>query len=342
MSKFLLILVLFIGAAVFLYTVPGRIAGERPQQSFEEAHAGQTSISAAAPESERITRLRSDVNANPENNSARLALAVALLSERQPGQEGNSEVVLEAVDQLRTILETEPNNRGALLVLADISFDQLLFAEAKKYYQKVLEIAFDAEVERRYAMTLSFLGDTEQSLEIFDRQLAETPDSFELHSFKGLSLARSGNDEEATAALTRALELAPNDDARVRIGAFLAMVEGNSEAKISRDTEPTDSQHSKGTPASTTTAPSAKSLSALEQYLVENSVTGPKLVSVDCAEGVCDVQLRNFPIAVMPEFVREKFLANLKEAAAKDQIDKVRIIEADNGEILTEVVVAGS
>ena len=122
-------------------------------------------------------------------------------------------------------LSIEPEVRQALLD-AEHAESKRAHLEAEKHYERALSVARNAEskalAHREYGSTLVFWGEEERALVQFRASLEADPNQARVWHDSGVLLSRSGRQEGAQRALSKAVELAPADPRpRIALAALL-------------------------------------------------------------------------------------------------------------------------
>jgi tetratricopeptide (TPR) repeat protein len=297
-----------IGAtSVVLFTVAwysqAALTGTAPTEKFKGA---DSSPQAAAELDAELKRLKEVAEKTPKEKAGWVAYAQALgmrLSEKGAPRE----LVFEAIGALRQILDIDPNDKDALLTMAEISFQQQAFAKSAEFYEKYLSLVpEDIDIRARYASSLSFVGKFDESLKELERVLTVKPTHFHALAYSAVTYAEMGNRAKAKEVGARALKSAPNEEAKARFSDFLESLD-----KPESDAPKGDShQHA---------APS-KEFDGVTQAVVDhvkgNPVAGKKFVDAKLSSpDTLVISLDNFPMSAMPPFVKQKFVNGIKEKA---------------------------
>lgn len=206
------------------WSLQSSLAGKRPTNEFkhepEAAHSGGAKAMAA--NSPRIKELRALVAAEPDNKKAWYNLAAALVMETFKDKEAPPQLIFDAISALRKVLEIDPAHTGALLLMANISYDRQAYAKAAEFYKKYLDIENDDyDVKVRYATAISFMGQHDEAIANLKEVLKSMPDNFQAKANLSMTYSQMGQREEALKIGEEALTLAPSDQARIRFEKFL-------------------------------------------------------------------------------------------------------------------------
>jgi tetratricopeptide (TPR) repeat protein len=217
------------------------------------------------------------------------------------------ELALEAVDVLGRILRRMPDDSEAMVMMADVSFDQRAFSKAEELYKKYLEqVPGDVGARARYASTLTFLGKFDDSIRELDGILIKEPKNFPAKAYLAITYAQQGNIDKAKAVAQEALDLAPSQEARERFSAFVTSLE--SAPKESSDETPGPMAESgNGAPFENPIVAAVRN----------NPVAGSKFVRAESeGDGTLRLFFSDFPMQAMPPFAKEKFFQGIKDKAA--------------------------
>lgn len=289
-----------------------------------------------ASEDPQLAVLRESIEKEPQNLE-KLKMLAGMLGDKlreNPGVGGP--VVFEAIDVLSRILAIEPNDPGALVMMADVSFDQRAFTKAKEFYEKYLKLEpTNLGARSRYASALTFLGEYDNSIKELDSVLKEDPKNFPAMAYLAITYAQRGDLGKAKELGTTALSLAPSDEARARFSAFVTSLNGDGAAGSSA---PSASQPS---PA---TVPAQSGIEGFSAMIKANPVAGPKFARAELGKsGEMKVFFRNFPMGQMPPFAKEKFFGTVRAAinsAKLEGVSKISFIDDATGATMEEIPVA--
>ena len=265
----------------------------------------------------QINALRADIEKDPQNLEKLKMLAGMLGDHIRENPTGSQGVVFEAIDVLSRILSISPNDPGGLVMMADVSFDQRAFTKSKDFYEKYLKIEpNNLGARARYASTLTFLGDYENAISQLNTVLKTDPKNFPAMAYLAITYAQKGEVAKAKEIGTKALSLAPSEEARTRFSSFMAALDQGGAQSNS--------------PARGNVTSEVAGLSGVEGFVAKvkaNPVAGPKLVAhEDSKNGDLKLVFKDFPMDKMPPFAKEKFFGSLKQAAEAAKLDKVTTI----------------
>ena len=270
----------------------------------------------------QIDALRSEVEKDPQNMEKLKMFAGILGDKLRNNPSAPPALVFEAIDVLGKILAISPNDPGALVMMADVSFDQRAFTKAQDFYERYLKLEPDNLGARaRYASTLTFLGQYDKSIKELNGVLKADPKNFPAMAYLSITYAQSGDLTKAKEYGATALNLAPSDEAKARFSAFMNTLGGGAAAQSDspvRGNVPAKSAETLGAPSG---------LVGFISTIRANPIAGPKFVRYEEKKsGVLRLFFRDFPMGQMPPFAKEKFFGSLRQAAKASKIDGVRSI----------------
>jgi tetratricopeptide (TPR) repeat protein len=310
------------------------VRGERQKPT---ANHPDTQAKVGAPEIDegpQIAEMRARIEKEPDN-LANLKMFAGMLGDKLRATPGvSSPLVFEAIDVLSRILQREPNEPGALVMMADISFDQKAFNVALDFYQRYLKIeGGDLGARARYASTLTFVGRYDDSILELNSVLKSDPKNFPAKAYLAITHAQKGDTERAKQVASEALALAPSEEARARFSAFAASLDSTTPKR--------GNIAEGGDKAATSLAKGEASVGGvgLERFVAlvkANPVAGSKLAGYQLKDnsGVMELSFRAFPMAAMPEFAKQKFFNGLKsglEQSGLSDVTEIRFLDADSG-----------
>lgn len=287
----------------------------------KDAQAGKHHSEAApaqSPEDPQVALLREELEKDPQNIEKLKMMAGILGDQLRENPGASNGVVFEAIDVLSRILAQQPNDPGALVMMADVSFDQRAFTKAQEFYERYLKLEPDNYGARaRYASTLTFLGDFDKSIAELNAVLKKDPKNFPAMAYLSITYAQQGNIPKAKELGSEALNLAPSDEARARFSAFVTSLNGQ---------QPTSTSPSRGNVPTQQVAPQGTGIEAFVSQVKANPVAGPKFIGHEESKGELKLTFKDFPMSQMPPFAKEKFFGSLRKAAEQAKITDVKTI----------------
>jgi tetratricopeptide (TPR) repeat protein len=326
-------LVLF-GAALGLQVVARE--GRVKPAAHPVGNAQERAEAPAVTESPQLAAMRREVERSPEDVTKLKVLAGMLSDVLRSNPEAPQQLVFEAIDTFSRILQKEPNDSGALVMMADLSFDQKAFTKALDLYERYLsQEPDDLGARSRYASTLTFLGRYDDSVAELGKVLAREPQNFPAMAYLAITYAQKGELLKAKAIGTDALRVAPSEDARARFSSFVSSLDPGNAG--------TQSQQASSAQPAAAPADVSSAVASFIKVVASNPVAGPKFAGyVQPAESILQLKFSNFPMAQMPPFAKQKFFTGLKKALAQSnlsQIEQLEFVDAATGEVMERLKV---
>lgn len=269
-------------------------AGTKPTLPYVEAETEQSAWDINSdPE---LVALKAEVNKTDSSLEALRKYGSALLERMRTMQKPPSAILFEAMDVMTSILKVVPDDSIALVSMGDIAFNQQIFDKAVSYYQAYLRKNPEEDpVRARLASALTFLGKGDEALKELRFVLDRKPNDFHALAYTAITYAQMGKKAEALKYGDLALAHAPNDEARERFSSFLSSIKSSAAADTSASKSEDNSIAGK-----------------LSTFLKANPVAGQKFVRVeDSSPQEIGLYFRDFPMAAMPEFARNKFIQGI-------------------------------
>lgn len=295
------------GAAI---TSSDHLIGKAPTK--KQAFAGHGMVEESQPslpEDEETKKLRAEVEKDPSNIEAKKNLVTKLWDNLAEAEYAPLNGMFDIIDLLGQILEAEPNDKTALIMMANLSFNQKIFEKSALYYKRYLTVVpDDFEARSSYASSLTFLGKFDEAIKELDTVTKKNPNYFQALAYKTIALAQMGKTDEALKLGKVALAKAPSDEARDRFAQFV-----NSIAPANED--------------------------AVTGFVKNHQVTGPKYVRSDKKEdGTLNIYMKDFPMDQMPPTMKDSYTAKVKAAAKSDPtIKTVFFIDENSKAVLATI-----
>ena len=293
----------------------------------------------ALPEDPQVAVLREQLEKDPQNIANLKMLAGILGDKLRNDPHGSNSTVFEAIDVLSRILAMEPNDPAALVMMADVSFDQKAFTKAQEFYERYLKLEPDNHGARaRYASTLTFLGQYDKSISELNSVLKQDPKNFPAMAYLSITYAQQGDFSKAKETGSAALNIAPSDEARARFSAFMTTLEAQgvtSSSPARGNVEPAK--------AAQGALPVGAGVVGFVAQVKANPVAGPKFVGHEEVKDDLRLTFKDFPMSQMPPFAKEKFYGSLKKAAQEANISQVRtisFIDLASGKVMDQISLA--
>jgi cytochrome c-type biogenesis protein CcmH/NrfG len=211
------------------------------------------------------------------------------------------------------VLERDPKNTDALRGLGSVHFELEEPAQAIALYERYLAIKpDDPTVRTALAAAQVSAGAFEKALAILRDVIAKKPDVWPAHYYLGIALESQGDHAGGLAAMRKARELATEDGVKAQIDATITRMGGTASAP----------------------APSRTPFQAtVEKALRDHQIMGPRIARIDWqGPGSARVMMRSFPMAAMPDEVKQKFTSRLA-----DQLRDAAKTSAPGGPVRLEI-----
>lgn len=229
----------------------------------------------------------------------------------------------------RHVLDRDAKDKDALRGLGNVAYDRNDPATAMEYYRRYLEVdPGDKSVRTDMGTMLLAAKKPEEAIRAYQNVLQEDPTFFQAQFNLAIAYRASGQNDLALAALHRAREVAPDDEARTRVDTILNTA-GHAEPGAAGGGGETG-----GTLRD-----------AVEAVFRSHPIVGPRIDAIRWdSDQQATVTLREFPMEGMPPMVREKFVSRLtsgigeskKRFDFKDEI-AVDIVDAASGATMLTV-----
>lgn len=259
-----------------------------------------------------------------KNNSDDYLLHLELARSIQKDAFGNSDpnVLMQAVDEYKKVLQLKPDYPDALLGLAGLCMDAGINDQASKYYESYLKVRpDDLDTKTDYALSLV----EGNKLDLAEKILLENISKEKsLKNILALSLVykAKNNIPQALDLANQALALATTTEDKENVNEFIVSIN-----KINK-------------PDTTNLSPAK----LIESYFREHQIIGPK-VSQIVWKGLNQVNivLNNFPIENMPSFAKDKLISNILEKfKILPNIITIKFISAESEKELLSIEVGSS
>ncbi len=256
-----------------------------------------------------LAALRSDLDRSPQDLGVLRQMAAFLGEKLRNRPDAPPALVFEAIDVLSRILTLSPDDPDALLMMGDVSFDQKAFTKAVEFYERYLKLEpNNLGATARYASTLTFLGRYDDSIKQLDSVLVRDPNNFPAMAYLAVTFAQKGDMTKARDLGAKALQLAPSEEARARFSGFVDSLSAQPDAA--------PKGVSQQPPQRVATQGDEGGISQFVATIKGNPIAGPKFVRYDnSTPGIGKLVFRDFPMAQMPPFAKEKFFGSVKNSA---------------------------
>lgn len=237
-----------------------------------------------------------------------------------------------ALSSYRHLLELAPNDLDALRGVGNIYYDFEEYGKAVEYYQKYLTFnPEDPSVRTDLGTMYLYTNDADQAIAEYQKVLAKNPDFFQAYFNLGIAYQEKGEAAKARESLVRAKALTTDKNIHSKIDEVLAQFGGSS--------SPTP------TAAPSTNPARSPFQQAVEKLFRSHEIMGPRINRIEwSAPADARVFFQNFPMAAMPQEVRERFLGKLrsqvteaKSANSVAETTKIELIDADTNQIMETI-----
>lgn len=308
---------------------------KRPTQPFvasEQGKAGSphtAQVESAEPVADAtLDKLRADLKTDPNNVAKLKAVAMRIGELLRDRPSTPSALALEAIDALSSVVKQTPEDAEALILMADVSFDQRAFDKAREFYERYLKLApEDLGARARYASTLTFLKKFDESIAELQKVMSVDPNNFPAKAYLAITYAEKGDLRKAKELAQAALAAAPNEEAKARFSKFVQSLEASE-----KEGAPDQTSALSASPALNDAANND-----VTKHIANHPIAGSKFVRAELtASGDLKIYMKEFPMAAMPPVVREKFSAGIK-VKMPSSMAKVILVDEPSGEVMAEV-----
>lgn len=228
---------------------------------------------------------------NPDDYQLHLVLARSIQQEAFSNSDPN--ILMQAVDEYKKVLQLKPDYPEALLGLAELCMDAGILDQATKYYESYLkQKPDDIAVKTDYALSLIESNKLDQAEKILKENVAQDKS---LKNLLAISLVYKAKADIKTALdyANQALVLAISVEDKTKVEEYITSI----------STKKADPDNDNISPAK-----------LVEQYFKGHEIIGPKVAQITWKNlNQVDIALSNFPIENMPPFAKEKMINNIKE-----------------------------
>ena len=311
---------LVVGIGLWVFVLQTEPFAPPPTLSTEASTGGsalpQNHPQVALPEevTSRIAELVAQANAAPQDPNAWRTLAEVQFRASQIDASYRSA----ALASYRKLFELAPSDLDALRGLGNVYYDLEEYQKAIEHYQRYVTLKpDDAGVTTDLGTMYLYTGQVDQAIGLYQSVLAKQPNFFQAHFNLGIAYQEKSLPAQAVASLQRARSLTDNTNIQARIDQLLA--------QFSSGTIP-----SRTSPATNTSAPPFQQ--AVESLFRSHEMMAPKIVRIEWPSHTeAKVFVRNFPMAGMPQTVRDSFRKKLQghitDAQQKNGISGVVTVE---------------
>lgn len=275
-----------------------------------------------------------------------------------------------ATQAFEHVLGIDPKDLDGLRGLANVAYDRQDRTKAIEYYGRYLALKpDDPEVRTDLGTMLFESGDKGRAMIEYQRVVEKNPKFFQAWFNMAVLEDSQGNREAARKNLEKARDFATEDAVKQRISALLeATAGGKSFAEAADQVQQQAAAASTAQPAGAASggipagvpgpdaaaagaaAKAAAAAATTYQGAVEalfrgHAIAGPKVVSVDWpAPDRVRVTMNGFPMAQMPETMRNGFLDKMKRGAgeararfAGSPATTIDLVDQSSGEVMATI-----
>jgi hypothetical protein len=233
-----------------------------------------------------------------------------------------------AASAFEHVLEREPKNVDALRGVANVHYDRNEFKEAIPLYERYLALKPD-DLSAQTDLGTMYLsaGDPKRAMSLYRDVLRQNPKFLQAHYNMAVAYHRQGDDPSALTELQTARSLADDDDVRRQIDEMIAGLNGEPPPPKA-PSAPVEAPATAGSPFQT----------AVETTFRNHPIMGPRIARFEwTGPGIGRVLVRDFPMAAMPDNVRDMFTGKLA-----DQLRSAQSSHPVEGEVRVEIADASS
>jgi tetratricopeptide (TPR) repeat protein len=326
--------VLLVGGVVVAIGVrnpktPPSVPGKQGAAGGGQLPAGHPPISVPDDVKQSIAKMAKDAEAQPDN----IPLWQQLAEVQYRASEMDPSYLAEAQRALEHIIEQQPSNAEALRNLGNVAFDREQPTKAVEYYTRYLVLKpDDKNVQTDMATMMLAAGKVDEAIAAYQKILASDASFFQAQFNLGLAYQKAGNQVQAVAALQKARALAPDEKVRGQLDQMIGRVQKTGTVSA----------------AAASGAPSAAAgtlREGLEEFFRSNQIIGPKLDRFDWADEThVRVLVSEFPIAAMPDDVRQRFADRIREQIKEQKQAhqtstpvQVQLVDSTSGEAMETI-----
>lgn len=272
----------------------------------------------------RIAELVAQANAAPQDPNTWRTLAEVQFRASQLDASYRSA----ALDSYRKLLALAPSDLDALRGLGNVYYDLEDHHKAIEYYQRYLALKpDDASVTTDLGTMYLYTGQVDQAIALYQSVLARQPGFFQAHFNLGVAYQEKGLPDQAAASLQQARSLTDNAAIQGRIDQLLE--------QFSNGAAPSRT-------APTTNSPVSPFQQAVEALFRSHEMMAPKIVRIEwLSQTQARVFFRNFPMAGMPQTVRDSFreklrgqIVDARQKAGVSGLATIELIDMDTQQVM--------
>ncbi len=302
-----------------------------PQASTGGSALPQNHPEVALPEEvkRRIAELVAQANAAPQDPNAWRTLAEVQFRASQLDASYRSA----ALASYRKLFELAPSDLDALRGLGNVYYDLEEHHQAIEYYQRYLALKpDDASVATDLGTMYLYTGQVDQAIAFYQSVLAKQPTFFQAHFNLGVAYQEKGMPDQAVASLQQAKSLTDNTAIQARIDQLLEQFSNGTAPSRTASPPPNRGGQGEASPFQ----------QAVEALFRSHEMMAPKIVRIEwLSQTQARVFFRNFPMAGMPQTVRDSFREKLQSqlSAARQKtgssgLATVELIDIDTRQVM--------
>ncbi|MBU6280597.1 hypothetical protein KGQ64_00045 [bacterium] len=271
------------------------------------------------------------------------------------------------------VLQIDPKDLDGLRGMANVAYDHQDRAKAIDFYGRYLAIKPDDSEVRTDLGTMFFeSGDKGRAMLEYQRVVEKNPKFFQAYFNMAVLEDSQGNRDAARKNLEKARDLATEDPVKQRISGLLAATEGGKSFAEAADQLqqqaaaapppappgaagsppggppgglPGPNAAAAGAAAQAASAAATTYKGAVEALFRGHAIAGPKVVAVEWpAEDRVRISLNGFPMAQMPEGMRNGFLDKMKRGAADARArfagspaTTIELVDQSSGDVMATI-----
>jgi tetratricopeptide (TPR) repeat protein len=295
------------GLIIFVQNIEGRM---RPIKIAD-------SESFSIKEDKKLDTLRAKVVLQGGNEASQLELATLLINNAKISTDkvDKAKYMSEAFGILQSLALSEPKDPDIFLYLGDLAFDMQRFEVAKTSFSKFLQLKPNENATRiKLGSTLTFLGEFKQAKKELFSVLVKEPENFQANAFLFINYAQQGKIKTAIEYGDKALSFAPNQEAKDRLNKYLISLKENLNKNDSHN--------------------NSNWITTVSNFLQKHPMLNQKFMNIKTKDKILSITIRNFPMQVMPDGVKDIFIGKISALIPKDEIIKIEFIDGDSGKIM--------
>ena len=241
------------------------------------------------------------------------------------------------------VLDKAPDDLDSIRALGNIAYDRNDPTRAMEFYRRYLKLKpDDLGIQTDLATMMLATKQYDAALEGYQAVLRADPNFFQAQFNLAIAYRAKGEDALALAALRRAREVATDDETKQRVDQLLAHVSSGGAAPAPGEGQVAG--EGGGGAGGGAGGGGGDMHSAVEAIFRSHPIAGSRIDRIDWTGDDAKVVLREFPMASMPPFVRQKFIdrirTGLRQAKTDHQVTAsvtVELVDADSGTVMETI-----